>query len=170
MTKIKSVLTKCHLGALHILLIMIAGIPANVGLDPVSEMINSLQLSSDSMSAGSSNQKSPGKKKITKADFVQAAGGAGSIDDLTKKNEKSDDPLSQLDPLWSLKSKWYNNSYFCKEGHEMWRCANAFTRIMVYKGMVYKGKYSISEKIRVYKCPWHWTMLRLRALQKKPNE
>ena len=105
MTKIKSVLTKCHLGALHVLLIMFAGIPANVGLDPVSEMINSLQLSSDSMSAGSSNQKSPGKKKITKADFVQAAGGAGSIDDLTKKNEKSDDPLSQLDPLWSLKSK-----------------------------------------------------------------
>ena len=28
------------------------------------------------------------------------------------------------------------------------------TRIMVYKGMVYKGKYSISEKIRVYKCPF----------------
>ena len=84
---------------------ILAGIPANVGLDPVSEMINSLQLSSDSISAGSSNQKSPGKKKITKADFVQAAGGAGSIDDLTKKNEKSDDPLSQLDPLWSLKSK-----------------------------------------------------------------
>jgi len=83
----------------------VQGIPANVGLDPVSEMINSLQLSSDSMSAGSSNQKSPGKKKITKADFVQAAGGVGSIDDLTKKNEKSDDPLSQLDPLWSLKSK-----------------------------------------------------------------
>ena len=25
---------------------------------------------------------------------------------------------------------------------------------MVYKGMVYKGKYSISEKIRVYKCPF----------------
>ena len=57
------------------------------------------------MSAGSSNQKSPGKKKFTKADFVQAAGGTGSIDDLTKKNGKSDDPLSQLDPLWSLKSK-----------------------------------------------------------------
>ena len=89
----------------YILANILAGVPANVGLDPVSEMINSLQLSSDSMSAGSSNQKSPGKKKITKADFVQAAGGAGSIDDLTKKNEKSDDPLSQLDPLWSLKSK-----------------------------------------------------------------
>jgi len=25
---------------------------------------------------------------------------------------------------------------------------------MVYKGMIYKGKYSISEKIRVYKCPF----------------
>ena len=79
------------------------------------------------MSAGSSNQKSPGKKKITKADFVQAAGGAGSIDDLTKKNEKSDDPLSQLDPLWSLKSKWYDYCYFCKEDHEMWPCANDFS-------------------------------------------
>ena len=25
---------------------------------------------------------------------------------------------------------------------------------MVYKGMVYKGKYWISEKIRVYQCPF----------------
>jgi len=68
---------------------------ASVG-DPVSDMIASLQLS-DPMAGF--KEKSPTKKKITKADFANSSG------DLTKRNEKSDDPLSQLDPLWSLKSK-----------------------------------------------------------------
>merc|ERR550517_1399811 len=59
--------------------------------DAVSDMLASLQLT-DPMAGFT--QKSPSKKKITKADFANSTG------DLTsKRNENSDDPLSQLDPL-----------------------------------------------------------------------
>lgn len=69
--------------------------------DPVSDMIASLQLSAD---LGYSSQKSP-SKKFTKADFAARNNSADTAGDLTTKNENSEDPLSQLDPLWSLKSK-----------------------------------------------------------------
>jgi len=68
-----------------------------------SEMLASLNLS-DPLglnSPASNSRNSPNKKKITKQDFLNAAD--SKSEDLQKKNEASDDPLSQLDPLWSLK-------------------------------------------------------------------
>ena len=75
----------------------VAPVTSAAPTDPVTDLIASLQLNNDPMAGFA--QKSPSKKKITKADFANSAG------DLTTKNENSEDPLSQLDPLWSLKSK-----------------------------------------------------------------
>jgi len=77
--------------------VQVAPVNSAAPTDPVTDLIASLQLNNDPMAGFS--QKSPSKKKITKADFANSAG------DLTTKNENSEDPLSQLDPLWSLKSK-----------------------------------------------------------------
>jgi len=68
-----------------------------------AEMLSNLNLSDPlGLNSGANlRNNSPSKKKITKQDFLNAA---SSVEDLQKKNEASDDPLSQLDPLWSLKA------------------------------------------------------------------
>jgi len=55
-------------------------------------------LSFDPMGKGTDGNHSPQKKKITKQDFLNK-GSTG----LMKNEANADDPLSQLDPLWSLK-------------------------------------------------------------------
>lgn len=50
------------------------------------------------------NQSSPNRKKITKQDFANSASSPVGSSMMKQRSENFDDPLSQLDPLWSLKS------------------------------------------------------------------
>ena len=61
------------------------------------EMLQHLNLSDPLGLNSPGSRSSPNKKKFTKQDFFNNTG------DLQTKNEETDDPLSQLDPLWSMK-------------------------------------------------------------------
>ena len=63
-------------------------------------------------SLGGPSSESPNKKKFSKEDFLNAKKG------LQEDTANPDDPLSQLDPLWSLKwtEMWFYSRYDNKVG------------------------------------------------------
>lgn len=80
--------------------------PASSAPAPSSlELLASLTPEAFSMDGGGR-----GKQRVTKQSFLQAAEGQGLHG---TRGDEGDDPLSSLDPLWSLNKRWHESTDYC---------------------------------------------------------